>query len=287
MGTVPICRKLRCALLAAAAAALLSACAQRADPREAGVAFGVLGDTPYSAREVEALDRLIDAMNARPLAFVVHVGDLGTSARTQGCSDGWLDARQRQFARLAHPFILLPGDNEWTDCAKHGLDAKARLEQWRRRFCTQPAGLALERQPGHCENVRWRLRGMAFIGLNVPGGGAPELADARMAATLDWLDESLAAAEAAQAARVFLFIHADPRFERVGSDDAYGRLRAVLRTHARWFGDRLILVHGDTHQYRQDEAAPGLARIEVWGSPIVAWLEVDAARNDLRVAAHW
>jgi len=278
---------LRHILLAAAAAACLSGCAQRADPRKASVAFGVLGDTPYSAREVEALDGLIDAMNARPLAFVVHVGDLGTSARTQGCSDGWLDARQRQFAQLAHPFILLPGDNEWTDCAKHGLEPEARLAQWRKRFCRQPAGLALERQPGHCENVRWRLHGMSFVGLNVPGGSAPELADARMAATLDWLDESLAAAEAAQATRIFLFIHADPRFERVGTDDAYAPLRAVLRTHAQWFGDRLILVHGDTHQYLRDEAAPGLARIEVWGSPIVAWLEVDAARNDLRVAAHW
>ncbi len=296
MGTVPTCRGrghnacvsgLRHILLAVAAAAWLNGCAQRADPREAAVAFGVLGDTPYSVREAEALDPLIDAMNARALAFVVHVGDLGTSARAQGCGDEWLDARQRQFARFSHPFILLPGDNEWTDCAKHGLDAKARLEQWRRRFCTQPAGLALERQPGHCENVRWRLNGMAFIGLNVPGGGAPDLADARMAATLDWLDESLAAAEAAQAAKIFLFIHADPRFERVGTDDAYARLRAVLRTHAKWLGDRLVLVHGDTHLYRQDEAAPGLARIEVWGSPIVAWLEVDAARDRVRVAAHW
>lgn len=274
-------------LLLALAASALCGCAQRSAPREGTVAFGVLGDTPYSEREVQALDGLIDQINARPLAFVVHVGDLGNSARTQGCGDEWLDARQRQFQRIRAPFILLPGDNEWTDCAAHGLDPKARLEQWRRRFCTQPAGLGLERQPGHCENARWQSQGMVFIGLNVPGGSAPELADARMAATLDWLDQGLAIAEAAQAVRVIVFMHADPRFERVGTSDAYARLRAVLRTHAKWFGDRLLLVHGDTHLYRLDEAAPGLRRLEVWGSPIVAWLEVDAARGDLGVSAHW
>jgi hypothetical protein len=278
---------LRHVLLAVAAVAWLGGCAQRAAPREGTVAFGVLGDTPYAEREVRALDALIDQINARPLAFVVHVGDLGSSARTQGCSNEWLDARQRQFQRFRAPFILLPGDNEWTDCAAHGMDPKQRLEEWRRRFCTQPAGLVLERQPGHCENLRWRSQGMVFIGLNVPGGGEPELADARMAATLDWLDQGLAAAEAAQAPRIVVFLHADPRFERVGTHDAYARLRAVLRTHAKWFGERLLLVHGDTHMYRLDEAAPGLRRLEVWGSPIVAWIEVDAARDDLRVSAHW
>jgi len=280
-------RELRLAFLAVAAAAWLAGCAQHAGPSEGSLAFGVLGDTPYSAREVQALDELIEQINSRPLAFVVHVGDIGNSARTQGCSDEWLDARAHQFERIRHPFILLPGDNEWTDCARHGMDAKQRLEHWRRRFCRPVAGLALERQPGHCENVRWNLRDMAFIGLNVPGGDAPDLADARMAATLEWLDDSLAAAETAKASRIFLFIHADPRFERVGNDDAYARLRAVLRTHAKWFGDRLLLVHGDTHLYRLDEAAPGLRRLEVWGSPIVAWLEVDAARDALHVSAHW
>ena len=118
-----------------------------------------------------------------------------------------------------------------------------------------------ERQPGHCENVRWRASGMAFIGLNVPGGSDPDLADARMAATLEWLDESLAAAEGAK--RIFLFMHADPRFEREGARDAYARLRAVLRTHARWFENRLVLVHGDTHTYRIDEPVPGMLRVEV------------------------
>jgi hypothetical protein len=253
---------------------LLAGCAQLAPLPEAEFAFGVMGDTPYSQAEAAKLDGLIDRINAQSLAFVVHVGDVGSSARTQACGDAWLEARKRQFARIRAPFVLLPGDNEWTDCARHGMDARARLEVWRRLFCADIPGLRVERQPGHCENLRWQSGGMAFIGLNVPGGGGPPLADARMAATLEWLDESLSVAEAQRPERIFLFLHADPRFERVGTDDAYAKLRAVLATHAAWFKGRLVLVHGDTHVYRNDEPAPGLRRLEPWGSPFVSWLRV-------------
>jgi len=217
----------------------------------------------------------------------VHVGDIGTSAQAQACGDAWLEARQRQFAKLRHPFVLLPGDNEWSDCAAHGLDPQARLAAWRRLFCRSAGNLQMQRQPGFCENVRWHAGDLAFIGLNVPGGGNPNLADARMAATLDWLDESLARAEQRGAARIFIFMHADPRFERVGSGDAYARLRAVLATHTAWFAERLVLVHGDTHVYRDDAPRPGLRRLEPWGAPFVSWLRVSLAGRRLRVASGW
>jgi len=230
----------------------------------------VLGDTPYSEAEVRRLDDMIGHINAHELAFVVHVGDIGTSTTAQACGDAWLEARQRQFAKIRHRFVLLPGDNEWSDCARHGLEPQRRLAAWRKLFCGEVTGL--ERQPGHCENARWHSGGMDFIGLNVPGGGTPALNDARMAATLEWLDESLSLAEGRAASHIIVFMHADPRFERVGTGDAYARLRAVLATHAAWFMGRLVLVHGDTHVYRDDEPLPGLRRIQPWGSPFVGWL---------------
>lgn len=266
---------------------LLSGCVPLAPLDGAEFAFGVLGDTPYSAAEARDLDGLIERINAQELAFVVHVGDIGTSARDQACSDAWLEARRAQFAKFRHPFVLLPGDNEWTDCAKHGMDANARLARWRELFCVQALGLTLERQPGHCENVRWHASGMAYIGLNVPGGANPDLADARMAATLEWLDDSLALAEVRRASRIFVFLHADPRFERVGTSDAYARLRAALATHAEWFAGRLILIHGDTHVYRDDAPVPGLRRLAMWGAPFVSWLRVSELPVGPRVAAGW
>ncbi|HET9736001.1 MAG TPA: hypothetical protein VFP62_12085 [Burkholderiales bacterium] len=266
---------------------LLAGCAPLAPLPEAEFAFGVLGDTPYSQNEVRKLDELIGRINEQKLAFVVHVGDLGTSARDQGCSDAWLEARKRQFATIRHPFVLLPGDNEWSDCANHKLDPQARLAQWRKLFCTPTLNLTLERQPGYCENVRWHVEGLHFIGLNVPGRGANPAPDAHMAAVFEWLDESLAQAESKRAQRIFVFLHADPHFERAAPGDGYARLRAVLATHATWFKGRLVLVHGDSHVYRDDEPVPGLRRLQMWGAPLVSWLRITAPANVLHIAVGW
>jgi hypothetical protein len=68
---------------------LLAACAQ---PPISAPAFGVLGDAPYTKAEVERLEAVIEEINARPLAFVVHVGDIGSSALA--CTDEWLLERK-------------------------------------------------------------------------------------------------------------------------------------------------------------------------------------------------
>ena len=244
----------------------------------------MLGDTPYSHAEAVKLDSLIGRINQHELAFVVHVGDIGSSTTIQGCSDAWLEARKRQYARIRHPFVLIPGDNEWSDCR----DPQGRLAKWRQLFCAEVPGLALERQAdGHCENIRWQAGGMIFVGLNVPGRSANPLSERDMQPAFEWLDESLALAEARRAQKIFVFLHADPYFERNASNDGYARLRAVLATHAAWFAGRLVLVHGDTHVFRDDQPLAGLRRIEVWGSPFVGWLRASVAGGKLRVEAGW
>jgi len=242
-----------------------------------------MGDTPYSQAQANLLDAMIERLNAEPLAFVVHVGDITSGIGP--CSDAWLEERQRRFARIAHPFVLLPGDNEWTDCHRGGYDPLERLTKWRTLFCRDVPGIGLERQPGeYCENVRWQVDGMMFVGLNVPGSnnnlGRNARMDAehgrRMAAVFDWLDESLALAESRGARKIFVLMQADPLFGRA-TEDGYARLRAVLATDARWFAGRLVLVHGDSHRYRDDEPIPGLQRIEVFGAPDVRWLRATLA----------
>jgi hypothetical protein len=53
--------------------------------------------------------------------------------------------------------------------------------------------------------------------------------------------------------------------------DGFASLRDELaRLGARMPG-RVVLIHGDTHLHRDDEPLPGVRRIEVWGSPVVAW----------------
>jgi hypothetical protein len=226
----------------------------------------VFGDTPYTESEIGRVDRLIDEMNAAPLAFVVHVGDIGSSSRA--CADEWLLARKQQFARIRHPFVLLPGDNEWSDC-KNPLE---RLRVWRELFCFNQK-LPVERQAGpYCEHIRWESGGTLFVALNVQGSNNnlrhPEHAP-RMAAVYAWIDESAALA-ASRGLRLALLMQADPFVTT--PRDGYAGLREKLRLLGE--KQKTILIHGDTHIYRDDEPIPGVRRIEVWGSPFVGWLRL-------------
>ena len=239
----------------------MAGCAS-APPPDGIPAFGVLGDTPYSMREVGELDRLIDEMNAQPLAFVVHVGDIGTSTLAQACGDAWLEERKKQFSRIRHRFILVPGDNEWSDCTRHGLDPVARLRKWRELFCDNPRDW--------CEHQRWEMGGRVFVTLNVPGNnnnlGHPEMTP-RMQVVERWLEESARLAE--QRDGLVIFMQANP-IETLRRD-GYEGLREQLAALGRRMPGRVTLVHGDTHLARDDEPLPGLRRIEVWGSPFVRW----------------
>jgi hypothetical protein len=217
---------------------------------------------------------MIGDINRERLAFVVHVGDVGTSA--QACHDGWLAARKAQFARIRHPFVLVPGDNEWSDCK----DPLPRLRAWRTLFCEPASALKIEKQAGeYCEHVRWRIGDTLFVTLNVPGNNnnarMPAEQAARMKAVDAWIDE----AERLAPPRLVLLVQANPFVPRLGYASFQERLRALA---ARLPG-RVVLVHGDTHVYRDDEPLPGLRRVEVWGSPWVSWLRGRAAGAGLVV----
>jgi len=103
----------------------------------------------------------------------------------------------------------------------------------------------------------------------------------RMFAVFEWLDESIALAESRGAARIVVLMQADP-FER-RSPDGFARLRNVLAEHAKWLKGRVVLVHGDSHIYKDDEPLPGLRRVEVFGSPMVSWLRGSVVSGELRV----
>ena len=231
---------------------------------------------PYSQLQAGLLDGLIDQMNSEKLAFAVHIGDITSG---QGpCSDEWLAARKLQFARIRHPFVLLPGDNEWTDCHRGGFDPMERLDKWRELFCVSVLEISLERQPGsYCENVRWTVGNVVFVGLNIPGSnnnvGRDAAMDAESAARMRevfaWLDQAEALARTRDG--LVVLMHANPFVARQTGADGYVAVRERLRQLATTFPGKVLLVHGDTHWYRDDEPLPGLRRVEVFGWPQTRW----------------
>lgn len=244
---------------------------------------------PYSQSGANLLDAMIERMNAQPLAFVVHVGDI--TSGTGPCGDEWLEDRRRQFARFKPPFVLLPGDNEWTDCRRTGFDPLERLEKWRKLFCTDIPLLNFARQSGkYCENLRWEHDNFVFVGLNIPGSNN-NLADdpaehgERMQAVFAWLDEAEALLRDKGARRdgLVVLMHANPFVKRPIGADGYAAVRERLRRLGQAMPGKVLLVHGDTHRFRDDEPLPGLRRVEVFGWPDIRWLRAKITHTDFHI----
>src|SRR5262249_2272436 len=196
--------------------------------------FGVIGDLAYSPAEEPLLANVLDALNRTPLAFVVHVGDLG-SPRAGACTDELWARRLAQFRASTNPLIYTPGDNEWTDChAQQGVpggDPLERLIKLRGLFFNgeQSFGqrsIELIRQSSgkdgkfakYRENVRWDLGGITFLTLHVVGSnnglartpeGDAEFAE-RNSADLAWLREGFEHARANNSRAVMIFQQGNP-----------------------------------------------------------------------------
>ncbi len=274
--------------------------------------FAIIGDAPYNSREETLFEQMLAEINQENVAFVVHVGDIKDGSSP--CSDELYEARKRMFQASRYPFILVPGDNDWTDCHRRGAgryDPLERLVKLRQVFYADERSLGqntleLERQsdaPGtesrfreYRENVRWTADGVLFVGLNVPGSnnnfGRTAQMDAehaqRGAANTAWLKQAFELAHSKDCAAVFVFIQANPDFDlsylrRVNRADGYAALKRELLAHALAFGKPVVLVHGDTHRFRidhplYDPATLGrveqFTRVESFGSPFVDWIKV-------------
>ena len=275
-----------------------------------GFTFALIGDTPYNESEAAALDAMIEQMNREDLAFVIHVGDITGG---QGpCTDEWLEARKRQFGKFRHPFVIVPGDNEWVDCHRTGFDPIERLNKFRELFESGDTSLGkrtlrLERQSGryaaYREHMRWIAADVLFVGVNVQGsnnnlGRTPAMDDehrSRMAAVFAWMEDSLRLAERRNLAGMLIFTQGDPRFDaktRRRESDGFVEFRNALRALALRFGKPVLFVNGDTHFYKldqpiadpaTDEPVRNFTRVVVFGSPQTRWIRAgtDPASSQL------
>jgi len=274
--------------------------------------FAIVGDAPYNSWEEARFAEMLDEINQENVAFVVHVGDIKSGGSP--CSDDLYQERKRLFQASRYPFILVPGDNDWTDCHRKSAgayDPLERLARLRQVFYEGETSLGqmtlkLARQsadPGaearfreYRENVRWVVDRVLFIGLNVPGGnnnfGRTPQMDAehtqRGEANAAWLRQGFELARNKGYAAVFVFIQANPDFDlsylrRVNRADGYAAFKQELLAHTLAFGKPVVLVHGDTHRFRVDQPlydpatlkrVEQFTRIESFGSPFVDWIKV-------------
>jgi len=269
-------------------AALAAGCASSIARDQPAFEFALFGDMPYSQAHANLMEDTIDEINRAPVAFAVHLGDI--TAGDGPCTDRWFAARAKQFARIAHPFVLVFGDNEWTDCHRSGFDPMERLAKMRTLFHARDPQLPnfARQSPAYPEHTRWTTGNALFVTLNVPGSnnnlGRTPAMDAehaeRMQSVLAWIDEAVTLASAPQIETLVLMMHANPDFEEKHArfnTSGYAPLRKALRMEAKRLGKPLYVAHGDTHFFKHDRplaGAPNLVRIEVDGWPSLGWARV-------------
>jgi hypothetical protein len=216
--------------------------------------FGLIGDMPYSKAQEQEYRRVLQALNRADLAFVVHIGDFEQDARrydpalhSMPCVDENFKTVMDSFQSSKHPFILTPGDNDWTDChflKAPKVDPLEALAKVRAMFF--PEGRSLGQRtipvmsqasdPQHTkfrENLRWSIGGVTFATLHIVGsndnlGRTPQM-DAehaeRKAANIAWLKQTIAQAKAERSLGLVFMTQANLIFEKHWSGD---RLRLFL-----------------------------------------------------------
>jgi len=209
--------------------------------------FAVIGDMPYDARQQKEYENLIKDMNSQDLAFVVHAGDYWfdgiawkeTSKGFPPCSDETFEDRMKTTRTIKHPFIITPGDNDWTDCYRakpRTYDPLERLGKLRKMFFSGDTSLGqrtikLIRQSqdskytSYVENARWAYGGALFVTLHMTGsnnnlGRTPEMDkeyEDRNAANIAWLDAAFDEAKRVDSKAIMIISQANPNFENTWS----------------------------------------------------------------------
>lgn len=269
--------------------------------------FAAFGDMPYDRDLAKKFEFLIDDVNRAKVRFAINVGDLRSG--DESCSDKDLDFRIKRLARIAHPMIVTPGDNDWTDCHRPAMgrfDSLDRLTLLRAklypasgafgqknlRVARQSDARQYEKYP---ENSRWSEAGIVFACLHVIGSnnnfGRNEANDAefreRDAANREWLKQTFAEARKTGARGLVLVLHANMKFELPLTDSGRSGYKAFLESledEMDTFARPILLIHGDHHTFRVDKPFLGrrtgarlvtLTRLELFGAKDIHWVRVD------------
>ncbi|MES2124902.1 MAG: hypothetical protein V4503_09495 [Gemmatimonadota bacterium] len=258
--------------------------------------IAVIGDTPYGGAAIGLFPTLVNAINGdAKVREIVHVGDF--KAGDELCSDSRFRTSLDLYNTFKDPFIYAIGDNEWTDCNRAnngGYNPLERLSEVRRLFYPVAGktlggrNMTVEAQAGYPENQLWAESRVTFAVLHIigsnngldvwfkdrkvngalvpetPAEGAARAAEvaARQTANLAWLEHAFATAEAEGSLGIVLFFQADlwhPE-DRAGGKKFFAHQAWVERFAqlASAFKGKVLLVSGDSHDYRVDQGAPWL-----------------------------
>lgn len=272
--------------------------------------LAVIGDVPYGDAALAQFPTLVASINQDPkVRTVIHIGDI-KSGSTE-CSDAWFEEMASQFDAFKDPLVYAIGDNEWTDChrANNGAyDPLGRLAKIREIFFSAPGSTlggrnkGVEAAPGYPEDRLWVESRVTFAvfheigsnngldewfgGVETPQQTADREAEVagRQAANLAWLDHAFDTADREESVGVLIFFHADLWHPDDRADgavfSAHDSFVAKLAELASDFGGPVLLVSGDSHDFRVDAGVPWFSLYGVTPPANVTQIIVDRTIED-------
>lgn len=281
--------------------------------------FALIGDMPYQDADVEKFGNLVEELNQdKRIKWVLHTGDIKTGATP--CTEAYFQNRLDLYQQIKKPFIITPGDNEWTDCHRASASKFQPLERLallRKMFYPNPRE-TLGQKPmristqmdvkgfeAYPENQRWQKKGVWFVTCHIVGSqngllpfpGRTQADDEevkdRVAAAIYWLKDTFKKAK--DAPGIFVMIHANPKLEAAANATASKGFYAfleVLEEEVIRFGKPVVLAHGDSHYFRYDKPLvnrktkkriENFTRLEAFGASDIHWIRVLVNAKDPNV----
>jgi len=251
--------------------------------------FALIGDLPYGVK-IDKRDNdteaLFSQLNSEQLSWVLHVGDIKKGIST--CSDSMLEDRAKRFASITHPFVLTPGDNDWTDCHRAlagRFDPLDRLAKLRNIFYSEASTQQLNDALGSVsqkdihtehseffENLYWQKEGVSFATIHIVGSSNgkekfsklskikrgkthKQEVNRREKAAKAWLSYTFDHAKQTNTKAIFLAIHANTGLgkDQTEKQNPFAFFNKQLLKELKTFEKPVVLAHGDSHYFRIDK----------------------------------
>ncbi|MFT5466151.1 MAG: cyanophycinase [Verrucomicrobiales bacterium] len=237
------------------------------------ITFCAMGDVPYLPFEDELVPRQIADLPA-DLPFAIHVGDIKSG--TTPCVQEVYEKVSGMLAKSKVPIFIIPGDNEWNDCA----DPAAAWELWVKHFDRFEERWELpfkvERQDDPAPSFAFVHEQVLFIGLCVVGGRvhSPDEWMKRHAASLTFV-KSQFAKHGSEVKAAVVFGHAKPAKSQADFFTPFSEAAGA-------FEKPVLYLHGDGHVWLHDHPfeSQNILRVQVdqgrLGPPVMVSVSEDA-----------
>ena len=214
------------------------------DDQSSEVTFYAMGDVPYAPNEDELLPKQIEDLPSDG-RFLIHLGDIKDGA--SACDEEVYIKVSSMLRKANSPTFIIPGDNEWNDCATPDVAWKYWVKHFRNFDTNWEYDFTVSRQKVRNENFAFRLHGVLFAGINLVGGRVHDETEwkLRHAQNVAWLESLLKDNHGSYQAFV-LFGHAHPVERHLDFFKPFVALVDEAKLP-------VLYLHGDGHRWIKDK----------------------------------